>query len=78
MTKDERARILATEADRLLGVADLVARLPFSRKIVLRMIHERRIPAMQLNGKWCISRDEYRRALAAGFPLPTGRARSAA
>jgi hypothetical protein len=53
-------------------------RLPFSRKVVIRMIKERRIPAIYYAEKWSISRTQFVKAKEAGFPLPTGRARRAA
>lgn len=65
----------AVELDRVLDMNDLLLRLPFSRKIILRMIHERRIPAISLNGKWVISRTQFVKAKEDGFPLPTGRVR---
>ena len=59
----------------MLDMNDLLLRLPFSRKIVLRMIHEQRIPAIYLNGKWVISRTQFIKVKEAGFLLPTGRVR---
>ena len=65
----------SVEMDRMLDMNDLLLRLPFSRKIVLRMIHEQRIPAIYLNGKWVISRTQFIKVKEAGFLLPTGRVR---
>lgn len=64
------------ESDRMLDINDMVLRLPFSRKIVLRMIHERRIPALNLNGKWVITRSHFLKAMESGFQIPGGRVRS--
>jgi excisionase family DNA binding protein len=69
---------LAIEHDRWLSVQDLMARTGFSRKIVVRMIEEGRIPAIKLNGQWGISRRKFAKALDAGFLLPSGRHRRAA
>lgn len=74
-TNSDSTPVSAVELDRMLDMHDLLLRLPYSRKIVLRMIHERRIPAIYLNGKWVISRTQFIKAMEAGFPIPTGRVR---
>ncbi len=51
-TNSDSTSVSAVELDQMLDMHDLLSRLPFSRKIVLRMIHEQRIPAIYLNGKW--------------------------
>lgn len=70
------AREMAIEEDRLFDMNDLLRRLPFSRKVVLRMIQEGRIPAYMLNDKWVIARATFVDALRAGFPVPSGRHRT--
>lgn len=68
----EELREIVREEESLFTLPDVLLRVPWSRPTVLKMIRERRIPMVKVEGKWIISRKAFRRAVDKGFEAPKG------
>lgn len=72
----DRPPAAPTQATATLSMADVVARVPWSRKTVDKMRREGRIPMVKVGGTWSVSEAAFERAQAADFPVAAGRVRS--
>ena len=68
----ERARE-AEAAPVVLTVADVVARVPWGRSTVDKMVRRRQIHMVKVAGRWTITEERFESAAARGFPVPDGR-----
>ena len=69
----ESVEALMRELESPLTLPEVVDRLPWSRKHIREtMIPKRQIPMEKVDGRWVISRKEFRKALKRNFKVPKG------